>query len=399
MRRRVSRGRDSDLGRRRGSCPHQHGALVVHRELFDLNQLHLEVFEVGVIDTKLPLERPIGRAALPLQDLDHAGDAGGVLGVSQRGVAKQRVDGRQAGVAGPGAVAAVLFEVGQERADRGRVEVGEVQPAGRLAGLLLRETEQQPEGVAVGGDRARAGVALGHQPVGEERLQFLAQLGQGVVQGTIFKSLTFGGQQGFDVQNVPSARYLLTVVLFLYVPYLFVSPIMGVFIDRFPRRRVLWVAALITAGTIAIVAVGVLAPLGSGTTEGKTFSTAGLILALIGVQTCVRVVLAVKSAALPDVLSGKDLLQGNSVSQAGGGFFQPVGIAVGGVAAGLLPVATNGRSTTMSRGVAQFRKSTPCERSKSSMVRPDRVVSRSSSEPEPFSVAKLRKTSPRGLAL
>jgi MFS family permease len=168
-------------------------------------------------------------------------------------------------------------------------------------------------------------------------VQFLAQLGQGVVQGTIFKSLTFGGQEGFDVQNVPSARYLLTVVLFLYVPYLFVSPIMGVFIDRFPRRRVVWVASLITAATVLVVAVAVLAPLGSGTTEGKTFSTAGLILALIGVQTCVRVVLAVKSAALPDVLSGKDLLQGNSVSQAGGGLFQLVGIAVGGVAAGLLP--------------------------------------------------------------
>jgi hypothetical protein len=40
---------------------------------------------------------------------------------------------------------------------------------------------------------------------------------------------------------------------------------------------------------------------------------------------------------MPDVLSGKDLLQGNSLSQAGGGFFQLVGIAVGGVAAGILP--------------------------------------------------------------
>ena len=49
-------------------------------------------------------------------------------------------------------------------------------------------------------------------------MQFLAQMGQGVVQGTIAKSLAFGGEQGFDVQNLPSARYLLTVVLFLYLP-------------------------------------------------------------------------------------------------------------------------------------------------------------------------------------
>ena len=40
-----------------------------------------------------------------------------------------------------------------------------------------------------------------------------------------------------------------------------------------------------------------------------------------------RVVLAVKSAAIPDVLSGKDLLQGNALSQAGGALFQVVGIA------------------------------------------------------------------------
>jgi len=51
----------------------------------------------------------------------------------------------------------------------------------------------------------------------------------------------------------------------------------------------------------------------------------------------VRVVLAVKSAAIPDVLSGKDLLQGNGLSQAGGAFFQVLGIGVGGVAAGIAP--------------------------------------------------------------
>jgi hypothetical protein len=62
-----------------------------------------------------------------------------------------------------------------------------------------------------------------------------------------------------------------------------------------------------------------------------------LILGLLAVQALVRVVLAVKSAAIPDVLSGKDLLQGNSISQAGGGFFQLVGIAVGGIAAAIVP--------------------------------------------------------------
>ena len=63
------------------------------------------------------------------------------------------------------------FEVGEERADQRRVEVVDVQLERLFTGLLMREVQQQPECVAVGGDRAWAGVTLGDQPVGEERLQ------------------------------------------------------------------------------------------------------------------------------------------------------------------------------------------------------------------------------------
>jgi len=168
-------------------------------------------------------------------------------------------------------------------------------------------------------------------------VQFLAQAGQGVVQGAIAKSLAFGGQEGFDVQNLPSADYLLTVVLALYVPYTLISPFVGVFIDRFPRRRVVWWADVVTAIVVTTVALAVLAPLGSETTEGKTFSTAALIVGLLAVQACVRIALAVKSAAMPDVLSGKDLLQGNGLSQAGGALAQLTGIVFGGALAGFVP--------------------------------------------------------------
>jgi MFS family permease len=168
-------------------------------------------------------------------------------------------------------------------------------------------------------------------------VQFLAQAGQGVVQGAIAKSLAFGGQEGFDVQNLPSADYLLTVVLALYVPYTLISPFIGVFIDRFPRRRVVWWTDIATAAVIVVVAVAVLVPLGAETTEGKTFATGALILGLLAVQACVRIALAVKSAAMPDVLSGKDLLQGNGLSQAGGAVAQIVGIVFGGAIAGFVP--------------------------------------------------------------
>jgi MFS family permease len=160
-------------------------------------------------------------------------------------------------------------------------------------------------------------------------VQFLAQAGQGVVQGAIGKSIGFGGQKGFDIQNVPSADYLLKVVLWLYLPYTIISPFIGVFIDRFPRRRVMWWSNLIVAAVVATVALVVLIPLGSQSSEGKTFATFGLILALIAGQAVARIALAVKSAAIPDVLSGKDLLQGNGLSQAGGALAQIAGIVFG----------------------------------------------------------------------
>lgn len=158
-------------------------------------------------------------------------------------------------------------------------------------------------------------------------VQFLAQAGQGVIQGAIGKSIAFGGEKGFDVSTVPSAGYLLKVVLALYVPYTLISPFIGVFIDRFERRRVVGWANIVTAAIVVIIAGAVILPLGRETSEGNFTATVALIVALLAAQACVRVALAVKSAAIPDVLAGRDLMQGNGVSQAGGALFQVVGIA------------------------------------------------------------------------
>ena len=158
-------------------------------------------------------------------------------------------------------------------------------------------------------------------------VQFLAQAGQGAIQGAIGKSIAFGGEKGFDVSTVPSADYLLKVVLALYVPYTLISPFIGVFIDRFQRRKVVGWANIVTAAIVAVVAVAVILPLGKATSEGNVTATVALIVALLAAQACVRVALAVKSAAIPDVLSGRDLMQGNALSQAGGALFQVVGIA------------------------------------------------------------------------
>ena len=168
-------------------------------------------------------------------------------------------------------------------------------------------------------------------------MQYLAQAGQGVVQGAIGKSIAFGGEKGFDVSTVPSANYLLKVVLALYVPYTLISPFIGVFIDRFERRKVVGWTNIVVAVIVAAVAAVAMLPLGKATSEGNVGATAALVLGLLAAQGCVRVALAVKSAAMPDVLSGKDLLQGNALSQAGGALFQVLGIGFALGAAAALP--------------------------------------------------------------
>jgi MFS transporter len=148
--------------------------------------------------------------------------------------------------------------------------------------------------------------------------QFLAQMADGVVQGSLAKSIAFGGEQGFDVTSAPSARYLLVVVLALYVPYTFVSPFAGAFIDRFDRRTLLSASNLFRAGVVALVGVALLV-------VGDSLPDAFLIITILVALACTRILLAIKSAGLPAVLHGRDLMQGNGLSQAGGALFQVFG--------------------------------------------------------------------------
>ena len=58
----------------------------------------------------------------------------------------------------------------EEGADHRYVEILSMEGGGGLTELGLHEVEQQPEGVSIGGNRARAGVALMSQPISEKCL-------------------------------------------------------------------------------------------------------------------------------------------------------------------------------------------------------------------------------------
>jgi hypothetical protein len=153
--------------------------------------------------------------------------------------------------------------------------------------------------------------------------QFLAQAGDGIVQAALAKSIAFGNQEGFDLENARSPDELLRIVLYLLVPYTILSPFLGVLIDRWDRRRLLFLANGLRAAVVAIVAL-----VGTGSVPDVA-----LFLAFLLTVASTRLVLATKGAALPVTLDEGSLVEGNAVSQLGGAMFQLGGAGAALVAA------------------------------------------------------------------
>ena len=148
--------------------------------------------------------------------------------------------------------------------------------------------------------------------------QFLAQAGDGLVQGALAKLIVFGGQKGFDVEGARSPDELLRIVLYIFIPYTIISPFLGVVIDRWDRRRLLFVANGLRAVVIALIGL-------VGTTSVGDLA---LFLAFLLTLASTRVVLATKSAALPETVDRTALVEANALSQFGGAIFQLGGAGV-----------------------------------------------------------------------
>lgn len=161
--------------------------------------------------------------------------------------------------------------------------------------------------------------------------QFFAQAGDGIVQASIAKLIVFGGQKGFDLEGARDPEELLRVALYIFVPYTLVSPFVGVVMDRWDRRRLLFVANGFRAVAVALIAL-----IGTGSVA-DFWLYAVFLLTLAST----RVVLATKAAALPASLGvtkedSARLVEGNGISQLGGAMFQLGGAGSAFVAAELV---------------------------------------------------------------
>ena len=162
--------------------------------------------------------------------------------------------------------------------------------------------------------------------------QCLAQAADGLAQAAFTYELVLEPLQ----QGTPG-RILALFVLTL-LPYSIVSPFMGVFVDRWPRRGLLvWTNILRASALIAL-------PLWSRLVPGKGELLASLLIVL----AFGRLFLTTKGALLPGVLHDRFLLRGNALS-AGGGM---VSALVGGVAGVLLVGWAPGSLSFMIAGLA-----------------------------------------------
>ncbi|MDQ3954034.1 MAG: MFS transporter [Actinomycetota bacterium] len=153
--------------------------------------------------------------------------------------------------------------------------------------------------------------------------QFLAQAGDGLVQAAIATAIAFGGQKGFDLEGAKDPDEILRIALYIFIPYTILSPFLGVVIDRWNRRSLLF-----WANTLRGVVVGVLGVLALAAGDVEELSDFPLLVAFLLTLSSTRVVLATKSAALPATLGEESLVEGNAVSQLGGALFQIGGVGV-----------------------------------------------------------------------
>jgi MFS family permease len=138
--------------------------------------------------------------------------------------------------------------------------------------------------------------------------RLISQAGDGIY------TAGFGAYVFFSATTYPNPAAAAEAFAVLYLPYSFIGPFAGVFIDRWSRRQILLVSALVRAVLVAITALLV----GLGELGVPVYVSA---LAALGVN---RFFLASLSAALPHVVPDDKLVMANSVAPTIGGIVTTV---------------------------------------------------------------------------
>ena len=131
-------------------------------------------------------------------------------------------------------------------------------------------------------------------------IRLTGQGGDGIFLVALTASVVFNAQQ----QN--TARGLLVTTMVTIAPFTLLGPFVGVFIDRWSRRRILTVAPLLK---VAFVPLLLFDPLRT---------PAPFFLGALAILSINRFQLAAASAVVPRLVPAQDLLLANSIATVGG---------------------------------------------------------------------------------
>lgn len=177
---------------------------------------------------------------------------------------------------------------------------------------------------------ARAGRVTTRQRVGEVLAQsgfrrlvatrVASQLGDGIFQLATAKLLLF------DNPGTNPALTLTALVAVTLVPFSVLAPLVGVFIDRWDRRKILTITPVVRAALAATLPLTIF-----GTDTSPAFFAVALV-----VLSANRLFLATTSAVLPRLVPEDDLLVANSVAATGGSLANVAGLGLGAATAALV---------------------------------------------------------------
>ena len=154
------------------------------------------------------------------------------------------------------------------------------------------------------------------------RVRWMGQLTDGAFQSALASFVLFSPERQ---PNAVKAALAFAVVL---LPYSLVGPYVGIFLDRFSRKRVVQLANLFRAADLLIIALLI--------NRGSTGLTLTLFV-LIAFGTN-RLILAGLSAGLPLLVSKDNLISANALAVTGGTIFVVIG---GGLGIGLKNILDN----------------------------------------------------------
>jgi MFS family permease len=159
-------------------------------------------------------------------------------------------------------------------------------------------------------------------------VRLISQSGDGVVTAGV------GTYVFFNASTFPSPSAAAVAFTVLYLPYSIIGPFAGVFIDRWSRRQILVLSALLRSAFVVVTA----AIMASG---GRGLPLYVAVLLVLGVN---RFFLASLSAALPHVVAKDKLVMANSVSPTVGGIVAAIG--------GIIALGLNAATKDTERGAA-----------------------------------------------